>query len=202
MDYENLRRIQRAERDKPELSHLDEGFYKDMFASTREARAKYKESGSIEDLKRFENLLKSARDIFERREQKIIMKVVRAAHTGDTVAESKLAGDEKALFESVFELMKKNKLEFEAELAGEAEKRPTEEAKAIQNIKDIPAMSNGSEEKKGEDLNTVLVRIIKKVPRFVAGDMAEWGPFETNEIVRLPKKEAELLSNRSFVEII
>ena len=57
-------------------------------------------------------------------------------------------------------------------------------------------------DKAAEDLNTLVVRIIKRVPKFVSADMKEFGPFEASDIVKLPRKEAELLSNRNFAEFI
>ena len=48
----------------------------------------------------------------------------------------------------------------------------------------------------------VLVRILKDVPKFVSPEMKEIGPFEANEIKRLPEKEATFLSDNKFAERI
>jgi hypothetical protein len=94
--------------------------------------------------------------------------------------------------------MKKNRQDFDLLLLGEGNQRNIGK---IQNINDIPSIEV-KQEKESEDLNIVMVRILKKVPKFISGDLKEYGPFETSAIVKLPRREADLLSNRNFVEIV
>ena len=142
----------------------------------------------------FENLIKTARDIFDRREQKILTKAMRHARTSDNDKDA-LTEEENALFEKLSETLKKSRQDFELLLSGEGKPKSI---KRMQNIDDIPSI-NGE---KGEDLNIVMVRTLKKVPKFVSGDLKEYGPFEANDIVKLPRKEADLLSDRNLVETI
>jgi DNA replication initiation complex subunit (GINS family) len=197
MNYEDLRRYQRLERNSSKLSELNGSFYADLAQLISDCKNKCKETNSVEDIRIFENITKSARDIFERREQKLVMRAVRCARTKETDKDF-LADEEKAFFERLSEELKKNRREFEMLLMGDS----TRAAQKIQNINDIPAISNGQAAAASEDLNTVMVRILKKVPKFVSGDLKEYGPYEANSLAKLPKKEADLLSNRNFIEFV
>jgi hypothetical protein len=103
---------------------------------------------------------------------------------------------EKEYFGDLKKVVKQNRVEFENLLTGEV--TVATDTKAILEEK-IASVGNGNAP---EDLNTVLVRILKNIPKFVSSDMQEYGPFAANEIKKLPKKEAELLSKKQFVEMI
>jgi len=194
MDYEDLRRFQRMERNSSKLGELPRGFYDELSQLLASQKAKCKE-GQAEETKIFENMAKTARDVFDRREQKILTKAMRFARTNETEKDV-ITDEEKALFEKLSEDLKKSRQEFEMLLVGNGKPRGIEK---IQNINDIPIINNGQS---GEDLNIVMVRILKKVPKFVSGDLKEYGPFEANSIVKLPRKEVDLLSNRNFIELV
>jgi len=195
MNYEDLRRYQRLERNSSKLGDLGKGFYDELSQLLCSCKMKARESNSAEESRLFENMVKTARDIFDRREQKIIMKAMRFARTNESEKDY-LAEEETVLFNSLFEQLKKSRQDFEILLIGGGKPKNLD---SIQNINDIPAMNNGQ---MSEDLNIVMVRILKKVPKFVSGDLKEYGPFEANAIVKLPRREADLLSNRNFIEMI
>jgi len=194
MNYEDLRRFQRMERNSSKLGELSRGFYDELSQLLSSQKAKCKE-GQAEETKVFENMIKTARDVFDRREQKILTKAMRFARTNETEKDV-ITDEEKTLFEKLSEDLKKSRQDFEMLLIGNGKAR---DLKKIQNINDIPTINNGQA---GEDLNIVMVRILKKVPKFVSGDLKEYGPFEANSIVKLPRKEADLLSNRNFIELV
>jgi DNA replication initiation complex subunit (GINS family) len=194
MNYEDLRRFQRMERNSSKLGELPRSFYDELCQLLLSQKAKCKE-GQAEETKVFENMVKTARDVFDRREQKILTKAMRFARTNETEKDV-ITDEEKSLFEKLSEDLKKSRQDFEMLLIGNGKARNLEK---IQNINDIPTINNGQT---GEDLNIVMVRILKKVPKFVSGDLKEYGPFEANSIVKLPRKEADLLSNRSFIELV
>jgi len=195
MNYEDLRRFQRMERNSSKLGELPRNFYDELSQLLASQKAKCKEASSAEETKIFENMVKTARDVFDRREQKILTKAMRFARTNETEKDV-ITDEEKTLFEKLSEDLKKSRQEFEMLLVGNGKPRNLEK---IQNINDIPTINNGQS---GEDLNIVMVRILKKVPKFVSGDLKEYGPFEANSIVKLPRKEADLLSNRNFIELV
>lgn len=229
MDYENLRKYQRMERNNSKLTEVDDNFYSDLSLFIDELKRKYEMTNSQQDLKALENTLKVARDIFERREQKILMKALRCIKS-DGIEEDNIVQMETQLFKNLKRSLQSNRSIFEGVLLGnsvlktsrpetEPEKILEEKLEAIDNSvqtstsvtstsaektspEPVDTLEADGKSKEGEDLNNVLVRILKKVPKFVSSDLKEYGPFDTNEIKKLPHHEAELLSKKEFVEII
>jgi DNA replication initiation complex subunit (GINS family) len=185
MNYEDLRRFQRMERNSTKLAQIDKDFYLKLSELTRYYKTKAHEDS--EHSKSFENILKVSRDIFERREQKILMKALRFVRSGET-EQNALTAEEKKFFDSTVDALKNSRNDFEKALIGEKALLP--------KIDDIPALLEP------ETSDIILVRTVKKLPRFVSFDLKEYGPFDANEVIRLPKKETELLINRKLVEII
>lgn len=193
--YEDIRRHQRMERNAPNLSSVDGEFYIELAEFVKECKEKYSTSSSSEDLRALENTLKIARDIFERREQKLLMKSLQCVRTGEP-SDGVLPKQECELLDALMKTLRENRQEFERALQG-----GTAPAKQVQHINDIPKINSGSTENR-EDLNNVLVRILKKIPKFVSADLKEYGPYDSNEIVKLPLREVELLSSKNFIEVI
>lgn len=223
MIYEDLRKYQRMERNNSKLTEVDDNFYSDLSLFIDELKRKYEMTNSQQDLKALENTLRVSRDIFERREQKILMKSLRCIKS-DEIAEDNIVQMEDQLFKNLKRALQSNRRIFEGVLVGnsvlktsnsepEPEKILEEKIEAVSEplqTSETPAekpspesiVETDGKSSEGEDLNNVLVRILKKVPKFVSSNLKEYGPFDTNEIKKLPNNEAELLSKKKFVEII
>jgi len=251
VNYEDLRKIQRVERNVSKVAVLEEDFYDQL----RDLFMKYKNAESEEDRRTFTNISKVAKDIMERREQKILRRALRCVRAKE-LDSSNLVSHEKHMFEALADALQKNHNEFKNLLLGETYIMKKKEEKTVKTIPEVSGVSEPEEsaepvdtettiieakpvpepekieefkkdEKTGiielpetkadrperpavseqsagsqEDLNTIVVRILKSVPKFVSSDMKELGPFEENQIVKLPRKEADLLSNRNFAELV
>ena len=192
MNYEDLRKYQRMERNASSLAELDPKFYSNLNELIKEYKEKYESTRSIEDAKVLDNIQKIALDIFERREIKILSKAIKSARSG--VKEDKLVEIEIDLFDKTVCLVKENRVYFEKALIGNGFDTPVK-SPLEQKINAVE-----KEMCKSEDLNRVLVRILQNIPKFVSVDGSELGPFESNQIVRLPLKAAQLLVDKSFAE--
>jgi len=192
MDYETLRNIHRAEKGKSRLSEIPEDFYEQLRALIRETMKKYEETKDIGDLRNFENVVRVARDVFYTRQQKIIMKAFRNVRTKE-FDDNGMVPEEKDFYKKLVELIKNNADLFESMvLNGEGKEENTVEEKPVEE----------QETKTEKDLNIVMVRILKNIPRFVGSDLNEYGPYEPNQIVKLPKQEADFLVSKNLAEVI
>lgn len=201
MNYEDLRKYQRMERNASNLAEVDKEFFTKLSVLIKDHKEKYEQTKSIEDLKTLENIIKIARDIFERREQKILMKALRCVRSNE-MEENNIVQSEKITFEDLKKILKQGRVDFERLLVGETVVSFNRNDTEMMLQEKIGKIENSFEETKAEDLNTVLVRIVKNIPKFVSSDLVEYGPYEANEIKKIPKKEAELLSKKNFIEII
>lgn len=192
MNYEDLRKYQRMERNASSLAELDPKFYTNLNELAKEHKQKYEDTRSIEDAKVLDNIQKIALDIFERREMKILSKALKSARSG--LKEDKLVEIEVDLFDKAVRIVKGNRVQFEKALVGNGFEAPVKSSleQKIQSVE--------KEMCKSEDLNRVLVRILQNIPKFVSSNGSELGPYESNQIVRLPSKEAQLLVDKSFAE--
>ena len=185
MDYEDLRRYQRMERNSASLADLDPDFYTKLNNLIQEFTRNYEATRSINDVKTLENIKKIALDIFERREQKLVIQSLKCVRNNEEDTRH-LVEYERSTFQALCKEVRAHRESFERLLVGEntviAEKTP--------------------ETTVSEDLNMVLVRILKDIPKFVSSNMTELGPFEANQIKRLPIKEATILTDKQFAEII
>lgn len=199
MNYDDLRRYQRMERASPKAAELPENYDSELFSLISSQKQSYGGSGSTSDLKMLENIFKIARDIYERREQKIIMRALADSRTNANDTQN-LLQEEQDMYAQIKQALKEKRAYFDEILSG---KKP-KDSKKDSNILDEKFGSeiHPETENQAEDLNTVLVRIIKKVPKFVSADMSEYGPYDANELVNLPKKEAEILSKRGIVDYV
>ncbi|MEM3411924.1 MAG: hypothetical protein QW735_01215 [archaeon] len=162
MDFEDIRKVHRAEKNSEEIIKLQQNFYSEA--------AKFLETVSGKEK---EQVLKMLNEIFEKREQKIIIKALKDFKTG-SISEI-LVDFEKQFYDKIMLALKENRISFE---------------KAIYGLKE------------SKSLNNVKVQILKKIPKILWSDSKEYGPFEENQIVELPKDLVDKLVKEGYLKII
>ena len=194
MDYEELRRLQRLEKNSSDLAQIPQDFYTQLSEYVGALIKEYKATGSPKDIRLLENVVRVSRDIFQRRSQKMLLHALRTFKDdgGNLPAVIEI---EKNCYQNVISSLENMNDEFEGVLVGE---RPVSGTEAQHEAsKALEAIDKIEEE---QSLNMVLVRIIQKVPKFVSSDMTEYGPFQARDLVKLPEKEALLLVEKGFAE--
>lgn len=171
LSYEELRRIQSRERNGQMLQELDQDFYVRVSELISKKNRELSESFSLNEAKEFENVVKIISEIHARREQKIALKAITIARTGESV--SGLTGEERAMLDSMVKLLKEYEDKFESLL------KRKEDVKEDGKIKS---------------------RFLTDMPEFVGSDNKNYGPFKKDEIASLPEKEAMLLLKKGSAE--
>ncbi|HLC92649.1 MAG TPA: hypothetical protein VJH23_03000 [archaeon] len=179
LNYDEIRRIHRLEKNSSKLVEVSQEFYSDLNAFIATEKKEYLDS--FKDLsstkaRDFTNLKNMVEEIFALREKKILNKVLVASRTGDK-GEEHMALQEKRLFNELLVLLEKHSRILAGVFSDE---------------------SRGESEK---DLNTLSVEVLSDIPVFVGGDMNEYGPFPKGSVVSLPLKIAKLLSTKKLVEV-
>lgn len=200
MNYDDLRRYHRIEKTSPKLAELPNDFESQLAELISQNKDSYSGSGSTTDLKTLENILKIARDLYDRREQKMIMRSLSDSRT-NTHELKNLLSDEQDLYVQMKQLLKEKRIAFDEVLTGKTSKK-IKNSKVLDDKFGATVIESKNVQKEAEDLNTVLVRTIKKLPKFVSSDLKEFGPFDEEQVISIPKKEADLLSKRGFIELI
>ena len=208
LNFESLRMVQRKERNVANLTEIPEDFYEALSVYINHLYEEASDSHDLGKLRLLENSVKVARDVSQRRLQKIVARALKAAKTGES-SDEYMTPEEKKLYTSILGNLEEYKNFFENVVSGkyapvkgdEPEEKPVESSQKEE-------IHDQSENPPTEMLinetaqNLVLARIIKAIPRFVATDGNEYGPYEPEDIVRLPEEVADILGEQGLVEIL
>ena len=178
MDYDEVRRIHRLEKNSSQLVELGEDFMSELNAFLSSEREKYLSSlrnGSLRGTRDYTNLEEMVREILAIRERKVLNKALVASRTNEYSLDG-MSVQEKELFKKVFSLLKDFKEKASVLFGSRAKK--------------------GSSKEKG--LKKLPIKILSDIPSFIGADMKEYGPFSAGQSVELPWKTAELLIQRKL----
>lgn len=174
LDYDELRRIHRLEKNTSKLVEVDDDFIDSLKNFVEDEKKKYLASlknFSSSDAREFANLKRIVDDIFQMREKKILNKALISAHT-DEYEDSNMATEEKETFKKIFKVLSEHR-EIFTSLFGENERVSTDLTK---------------------------LTILQNVPTFVGTDMKEYGPYLEGQEVELPIKVAKLFITRKIAQ--
>jgi DNA replication initiation complex subunit (GINS family) len=229
--YETLYEFLRKEKTKDEIQNLPKTFYSDILIYLEQKKKEIKEYTIPLDLfttknqnpnPHITNAIKILKELYDRREKKIIMLALNKAKIGNQIIDTTpLLPEEKAFFETLVKdmityregilhclfkgkhpLLLKNNEIINNDLNIDNKKENISEdiwKKENENLSEQKEKNNESEEK---DLNLKKICFIKKVPKFVGKQLEEYGPFNEEEIAELPNEIAELLIRKGRAQEI
>ena len=187
--YEILYDILRREKTRQELQKIELNFFQDINKYLNEKTAildDLKSKSSIFAQKEIEktekelnNIKKIIREVYEKREAKIVQLALSSAITNKNQDINNLLEEERLIFDGIVKFLK----EIRQELL----------SKLLENNKPKVIKSN-------PEIKTI--RILQPVPEFIGDDLNEYGPFEEEYIAFLPAKTAELLIKNNKAEEI
>ena len=198
--YDTLFDLLKREKERPDLQKLEPTFFNDFVFYLKQ---KIGDKGEI-SARQAENIKKIAREFYDRREKKIVSMALDKSRTKSNLVDtSSLLHEEKVIFESIVGLLdhfRRNIIECVL-----SEKDPLLNLHEV----NIPPKKK-TEEKKDEEFKTALeiqksmktVRFVNAVPKFVGTELEEYGPFQEEDIAKLPSEIAEVLISKGRAEII
>ena len=201
--YETLFELLKREKDTADLQRLEPSFFdnfveylnekKDML-NKEDALFSYDEKKKVE--KQIDNARRLIKEIYERREKKILnialIKSRTKSHVIDTSAlldnEKKFLGEIEKVLNAYRENVIYNVMEGkQASQIKHQEKEAKEEINAANDVEE-------------ETKSTKLVRFLHSVPKFVGTELEEYGPFAEEDIANLPMEIADLLIGKGKAE--
>ena len=199
--FETLFELLRREKDREELQKLNDFFFRDVVAylkeknqilEGREQTELFSADEKIKTEKELVNIKKIIKELYERREKKIVRMAVDKNRAKSTIIDtSAFLKEEKQLFELLVALLDKGRESIinhilEGRLPAVTEEKSEEIAMPVESAK--------------EKKSTMLVRFLHAVPRFVGPALEEYGPFEEEDVASLPVEIARVLINKGRVE--
>ena len=187
LTYETVYEILRKERIRQELQNLEKTFYQDVSKYVKEkvdVLETQKQKSSIfaqkeieKTEKQLDNVRKIIRELYEKRELKIVQLALSSAKIRKMDDVLELLPEEKAMFEILVKALKIHR------------------ENIINNILEKPKDIKIDQEVK-------LIRFTQAVPKFMADDNNEYGPFEEEYVALLPSKVVEILIKNNRAELI
>ena len=198
--YETLFELLKREKDTTDLQKLEPNFFnyfvdylneKKNMLNKEDTLFSYDEKKKVE--KQIENAKRIIKEIYERREKKILNIALMKSRTKSNVIDtSALLENEKMFFDEIVKVLNlfRNEVinniitgEYASKAAVESEKK---------DEKNMP----------GEDKSTKIVRFLYAVPKFVGKELEEYGPFAEEDISKLPGEIADVLITQGNAEEI
>lgn len=230
LTYEELRKIQKSERDKEQLQDLGADFVRKL----RKYLEFKKKMGDKISNREFLNAKYVAEDIFELRKRKIMHL---ATITSNANSVKNLLEEEREFFEKISKAheLYKNKIgDVILKLCGESvgvgeesggevsegaelkiERRIEEKVdeKASMNERDVEvkggeeeevesASAGGSGKSSSVEIGFKKILIRENIPKFLGYDMKSYGPFREGDIIEAPDRIARVLLDRKVAEVV
>ena len=205
--YETLFELLKREKDMTDLQKLYPNFFNDFVEYLNEKNKvldkedslfSYDEKKKVE--KQIENAKRIIKEIYERREKKILnIALIKSRTKSDVMDTSSFLENEKRFFDEVVKVLDVFRNDVIDNIISGKQTSDITVAKEEINKKEIDEKGDID---KNETKNTKLVRFIYAVPKFVGKELEEYGPFAEEDIANLPIEIADLLINKGRVEEI
>jgi DNA replication initiation complex subunit (GINS family) len=187
--YDVLYEILRLEKTRKELQELDKNFFKNLLSYLKEKHeildTQQKENNIFskefeKTQKQIQNIKKMLKELYERRESKIIQLAVYASRTQQKPNSDGLLKEEKEFLTSIT----KNLNNYRGDILYNLLKNKIPEIKQEEIITTAPKLTN------------TLIKFTHALPQFVGDDLNTYGPFEEEDVANIPEKVAQVLLTR------
>ncbi|MBI2652185.1 DNA replication complex GINS family protein [Candidatus Woesearchaeota archaeon] len=225
--YETLFEVLQREKERADLQKLEPTFFSDTINYIKDKKkiieAKSDSTFALDEKKKterqLENIYKILKEIYERRERKIINMALDKSRTKSNLIDTTaLLKEERVVFDALTNLldtyrdailysvlnekmpfMQPNASDLNASMRAFSHAGQSELAhKSLEDKKPKEDFKTALELKK----STKLVRFIYSVARFVGPELEEYGPFEEEDIANLPAEIADVLISKEKAEEI
>ena len=205
--YETLFELLKREKDMTDLQKLDPNFFNDFVDYLNEKSKvldkedslfSYDEKKKVE--KQIDNAKRIIKEIYERREKKILyIALIKSRTKSDVMDTSTFLENEKKFFDEIVKVLDVFRNDVINNIIDGKQASGTAEGKEEIDKKETDEKDDND---KSEAKNTKLVRFLHVVPKFVGKELEEYGPFAEEDIANLPMEIADLLINKGRVEEI
>jgi len=201
--YETLFELLKREKERNDLQKLEPSFFSDTITYIKDKKkildARSDSVFAGEERKKterqLENIYKIIKELYERREKKIISLALDKSRTkSDLIDTTALLKEERVVFDALTSMLDSYRDAILYSLLNEK----------------MPFMLAAEQKKPKEDFKTALelkhtmklVRFTDHIPKFVGTELEEYGPFEGEDIANLPAEIADVLVNKGKAEEI
>jgi DNA replication initiation complex subunit (GINS family) len=209
--YDTLFEILRNEKTKDDLQKLHPTFLQDTVTYLNEKQAnlaKASEQKSLfesdereKTIQQIGNIKRIIRDIYERREKKIIgMAINKSRFSSSIMDTASLLEEEKRFYDLLVSLLANQREQMlHAIINGRLPEQIKQEIKlTTQDFTQASDLTKAQE----PEVPAKLIRFLTAVPQFMGTDLREYGPYEEEDVAKLPIEISNLLIEKERAEEI
>ena len=224
--YETLFELLQREKERNDLQRLEPNFFNDVIGYIKDKKRILEAKDSTfakEEIKKterqLENIYKILKELYERREKKIISIALDKSRTKSNLIDTTaLLKEERVVFDALTSLLDSYRDVILYSVLNEnmpfMQSNASEQsnARARLSLAQLPELAHKSLESKRsrEDFKTAfelkkfvkLVRFMQPVPKFVGPELEEYGPFDEEDIASLPAEVADVIIGKGRAEEI
>ena len=202
--FETLYELLMREKQREELLPLEPAFFQDVLNYLQEKMkvlervSKENDLFSIGEREKVEmeirNIRKVLKDLYERRERKIIELAVNKSRTAHALDAGQLLDEEQQFLDALVAVLDHYRSGVLMQLL---------QLKLPQVQRRLQLVAAGAEnhDREKKPAEQLVVRFLHAVPKFVGRDLAIYGPFESDDVAGLPRELAEILLEKKRVVI-
>ncbi len=216
LTYELLFDMLRNEKNREELQALDKNFFSDLTEYIKDKERLIRDNSDSQlfsglerekTMKQLDNAKRLIKDLYERREKKVINLAMISSRTGGLLDKSAMLMEEQKLFERLSQMLEefRNDILYRVMGGSMPELREREASSPIMaqpQASDRLPGAPGSPQASASGKEAVLVRFTHSVPKFIGKELEVYGPFESDDIANLPKQIADILVSKGRAELM
>lgn len=183
--YETLFDTLRKEKSSEELQELEMNFYDDANKYLSEKYETFNQNQDLKTNQQIHNIKKILKEIFERRQKKILILAFNQGRTKNQLATTRLLKEEKYFFDAVLESINKYNGLLEKTMIPKTAVNESEKSDFKMQETVIKPESD-----------SVKVKFLTKLPKFLGKDLESYGPYEKGEEANLPSQLANILIDK------
>jgi len=236
--YDTLFEILRKEKAREELQQLPSNFFSSLALYLKEKKefiqksrsGLFTEDESDKANKQFQNIIKIVRELYNRRERKIISIAINKAITGsDLIDTSQMLDEESSLFDGLINVMnfhrqniinrvvnaeepsiklitRENSSATKQQLADESRENSQEQADSAEDeaekAKDLKNITHSEEDSGLENPEKVRIAMLEDIPKFIGPNLEIYGPYKKDSEATISSSIAEILVESSKAKLI
>ena len=193
--YETLFELLRREKNREELQTLDQKFFNNVVAYLKEKKAmidkkdqglsEFSTEAGLPEKEQHENIKKIIKDLYDKREKKIINLAIEKTKTGSVDTEH-LLEEEKIMFERLFNVLDNTRKSVLHKVLMMED--PSVDVKCLSSEE-----KNQEESPKKEEPGKKKIRFLEQTQKFVGKDLEVYGPYEPDDVAELTEDIANIL---------
>ena len=194
--YETLFELLRREKNREELQTLDQKFFNNVVAYLKEKKAmidkkdqglsEFSTEAGLPEKEQHENIKKIIKDLYDKREKKIINLAIEKTKTGSVDTEH-LLEEEKIMFERLFNVLDNTRKSVLHKVL--MMEKPSVEVKCLSSEE----KEEEKQEEQKEEPGKKKVIFLEQTPKFVGKDLEVYGPYEPDDVAELTEDIANIL---------